>query len=292
MKVLPVLFVTVCSGCASLPSKGDLDKFGEATAKSATVVAVAVSATSQLASEQDEQLQAARYARRQSYALYNLPKPKLLNRVDDAQLAIRVAALDDLKAYGQALAKAADQGTIDELETSAQKLSSSVATLATAVNPGMSPVVAPAIKLTGRAVSYAMADSYVRKILEIVRETDPVIKELVQLLKSDLVPLKDDLAVLASGYAVLRDHQLKTVRRDQTVDRASLYNGYMAARADINARYAFSEAAGAIGSLLQSIYDTHHALISRPSDSGLAIKRFSDLAQDSAAVIEAARKGS
>ncbi|WLE01028.1 hypothetical protein PX860_28450 (plasmid) [Agrobacterium leguminum] len=290
MRVLLAALMLICGGCAALPSKTDLDSFGTATSNSANTVAAAVAASSQVASDQDEQLQAMNYVRGRAYALVEVPQSTRVKRLDPDQLAIRLAALRDLQGYAKAVAKAADQGTVDQLEAAAEKLTTSVATLATAV--GGAPVVAPAIKLAGRAATYAVSDSYVREVLGIIRKTDPVVKELVDLLQTDLGPMQTDLQVQAAGYAGLRDQQLAVLRQDPRVSRAALYDAYMNARADIKGRYALSEAAAPITELLQSIYDTHHALATGAGDVGLTIKRLSALAQDSAAVIQAVKKDS
>lgn len=290
MRVLIAALMLICGGCAALPSKTDLDIFGAATSSSANTVAAAVSASSQVASDQDEQLQAMNYVRGRAYALVEVHQSKRVKRLDPDQLAIRLAALRDLQGYAKAVAKAADQGTVDQLEAAAEKLTTSVATLATAV--GGAPVVAPAIKLAGRVATYAASDSYVREVLGIIRKTDPIVKELVELLKTDLEPMQTDLQFQAAAYAGLRDQQLATLRQDPRVSRAALYDAYMSARADIKGRYALSEAAAPIPELLQSIYDTHHALATGSGDVGLTIKRLSTLAKDSGAVIEAVKKDS
>ena len=290
MRVLLAALMLICGGCAALPSKTDLDSFGTVTSNSANTVAAAVAASSRVASEQDEQLQAINYVRGRAYALVEVPQSTRVKRLDPDQLAIRLAALRDLQGYAKAVAKAADQGTVDQLEAAAEKLTTSVATLATAV--GGAPVVAPAIKLAGRAATYAVSDSYVREVVGIIRKTDPIVKELVDLLKTDLAPMQTDLQVQAAGYAGLRDQQLAVLRQDPRVSRAALYDAYMNARADIKGRYALSEAAAPITELLQSIYDTHHALATGAGDVGLTIKRLSTLAQDSAAVIQAVKKDS
>lgn len=288
MRILLVTLTSICAGCAVLPSKSDLDGFAAATSSSAKTVAAAVSASNQVATDQDEQLQAIQYIRGGRYALVELPQSKLTNRLDADQLQIRLAAISDLQNYANAVGKAADQGTVDQLEASAEKLTNSVAALATAM--GGSPMVAPAIKVVGRAAASAVSDTYVRQVLDVVRKTDPVVNNLVDLLKNDLGPLQTDLWVQATAYAGLRDQQLAVLRRDPRVNRAALYEAYMNARSDVKARYALGDAATPISDLLQSIHDTHHALTTGSGDIGLTIKRLSALAKDSAALIEVTKK--
>lgn len=290
MRALIIAITSLCTACASLPSKDDIDAFSSATSGSAAVVKAAVTSSQQLAADQDEQLQAIEYVRGRPFFAAAIPESPQVKRLDNAQIAIRLAALNDLQAYAKALGKAADQGAVDELEASAQKLAGSVATLASAISPAASPVVAPAIQLTGRAISYAFAESYVRQVLRIVQDTDPTIKQLVDLLEEDLGPLPVDLWVQASTYAAIREAQLGTIRDDARVNRATLYDSYMQARSDIKARSSLSEAAAQVTDVLRSIYDTHHALAVGSADITLTIKRMTALANDVGAVLEAAKK--
>lgn len=109
MRILLVTLTSICAGCAVLPSKSDLDGFAAATSSSAKTVAAAVSASNQVATDQDEQLQAIQYIRGGRYALVELPQSKLTNRLDADQLQIRLAAISDLQNYANAVGKAADQ---------------------------------------------------------------------------------------------------------------------------------------------------------------------------------------
>lgn len=285
---IAIVLFSFCGGCASLPSKEDIEAFSTATSNSASVVKTAVSAQEQIAADQDEQHQVDAYMRGRLFAAYPLPETAK-RLISKDQLDIRLSALRDLQAYAKALGQAADQGTVDQLEASAEKLVTSVGALAAAV-PGASPIIAPAAQLVGHSVGYAYANAYVQKVLDVVKDTDPTIKQLVGLLKEDLGPLSTDLEVQAGIYGQLREAELGTIRKDPKVSRAELYSAYMLARSDIKARYALGEAAEPVGQLLQSIYDTHHALAVGSPDLKLTITRMSTLTKDVASVIGAVKK--
>lgn len=287
MRKVYLVLVAFAAGCAALPKKEQIAAFSDATSKGVASVKSIIVSSEALSHRIDEQVQAQAYMMGRHFEGVQLPEVAI--RYPKEQFKIRLTALQDLEAYTKALAKAADQGAIDELQAAAEKVGTSAAALATAVPGGA--VAAPALKLGGKVLGYSMSDAYVRDILKVVREVDPVLKVLVDALRADMSGFVGFLDMQATEYAGLRNEQLLRMRQQGRSTRADLYSEYIKARTEIDAQLALAQTAEAADKLLEAIYDTHHALAVGKPDISLTISRMSTIAEDLGSVIKTIETG-
>ncbi len=284
-----VLLLAVISGCAKLPTSDDLQAFGDAASSGSSVVKSAMTSAELVAARYDQEKAAQSYLVNGKTAAFAIPKRQ--TTIPRESMSAMIGALENLSLYTKAIANAADQKNVEELEAAAANLGKSAATLAEASGAPAAPIVAPALTASGRLLGYALADQYTREILTIIQENDPTVAKLVDLLKDDFELIAGDLEFQVGDYSAERENTIRLIRRDPRVTRAALYDHYMAARADIVANEALQDAVANGQVLLEKIKTTHHKLATGDRDVQTAVTRFEKSASDLAALITAVREG-
>lgn len=278
------------TGCASLPSDDDLKAFSDASSKGTTAVKTAVTSATLVADRYDQEKVAQRFLMRQSMTAFNIPKKQ--TRISSDAMAGMLNALDNLAAYTEAIGKAADQKNVDDLEAAAANLGKAAEKLAESVPTPAGQLAGPALAVGGRLMGYALADDYTRKILTIIRKNDATVGKLVDLMSADLGLVSGDLEFQVGDYTAEREHTIRLIRQDSRVDRAVLYDQYVAARSDIAANEALLEAVSDGQKLLEKIRTTHHKLATGDRDIKTAVARFEATSDDLATLITAVKKES
>lgn len=288
-KILGVVAV-VLTGCTSLPSSDDLKAFSDASTKGALAVKTAVVSAETVASHYDQEIVAQRYITHRTMSAIDIPKKQ--TRLSPEQATAMLGGLANLAAYTEAIGKAADQKTVDELEAAAANLGKSAGKLASLAPVPGAPVAGAALVGGGRLIGYGLADRYTRQILRVIAENDGTVGKLVDLLKSDMDLVLGDVEFQVGDYAAERENSARLIRADPRVTRADLYHEFYAARADIAANQALFDAVSNGQNLLEQIQTTHHKLAVGERDIKRAISRFEASAGDVAALITAIKKES
>lgn len=112
----------------------------------------------------------------------------------------------------------------------------------------------------------------------------------MELLKADFELITGVLEFQVGDYSEERERTIRLIRADGRVNRAALYDQYMAARADIAANHALHAAVSNGLAILESIKVTHHKLATGDPDAQTAVTRFEQTAGDLTALITAVRE--
>lgn len=284
-----VLLVSLVSGCAALPAPDDLQAFGDAASSGSLAVKTAISSADLVAFRYDQEKAAQSYILNRKTAAFSIPRQQ--TQIKPEAMSAMLGALDNLALYTRAIATAADQKNVHELEAAAANLGTAAGNLAKASGAPAGQIAAPALTAGGRLFGYAMADQYTREILKIIRQNDAIVSRLVDLLKVDFELVAGDLDFQVGDYSAERERTIRLIRADGRLNRAELYEQYMAARADISANEALYDAVSNGQTLLEKIRTTHHKLATGDPDVKTAVARFEKSAGDLAALITAVREG-
>jgi hypothetical protein len=269
-------------GCSSLPNVAD---YGEAVSNASTLYTATVNANRTLALRIGEEVEAEKFLSGKAFALGDKPSG-LLNAV---RTKVRLDALSALKAYGDGLKLAADQGQIDKLEAAAVKVGQTASTILTGIAPP-SIVLAPAITLGARGFGYALSSAYVYEIRQIIKARNDDVQTLVGALKADIGLIASVIEQQAADFAQTRRTNLVFIRDSGQVDKLRLYQEYRVARQDVIAANALVGAAANHVRILDAIAKAHNQLAEDDIDAALTIRRLITLIDNFIVLVDAVKK--
>ncbi|MBZ9959322.1 hypothetical protein [Mesorhizobium sp. BR1-1-14] len=282
--LLAAVGMTIAS-CAALPTADKVASFGDAASSSSNAMKEALNAN---------RLVALQTSREREAVAYITHKPYLL-RMDDVdksnlvQAREQVAVLSALNLYAKALVKAADQGTIADLEAASARLGASAGTLAAAAVPTAAPIVGPAFKLTGRLLGIALGNAYAAEIQSIISATDPTVQKIALTMPTSLNAVGLLVEAQVEGYEVQRQILMDAIRRDSKVDRLRLYKEYLVARSDVETLQMQASILKSSAVVFQELAEAHKALANGAPDSSALVKKFAATAAELSELISAVR---
>lgn len=301
MKMVWCLPALLLAGCANLPQVEQVGEFGKATTAASSFAKDSITANRAIALRIDDERLANKFITGQFCPLEGEPgfsdqckatKFVLAGSVADVlrpdSTGQRLRALAALGEYGDALAKAVDQGQIDKLELAAANVGNAAVSL-TPLFPPVSPVAAPAIRLAARGFGYALSSAYIAEIKAIVKASDDDIKKLTDLLKTDFRKLAGLLGGQVDAYERARRANLSAMRHGNEIDRLRLYTDFKGARQDYAAVQSLALAAKKFVSIFDAIAETHNALATNKPDAELFLRRLIALIGDATELVKAAK---
>lgn len=288
LRILALVVAAALAGCAALPAAEKSKALGEGISATGQVVRESLSANRALAIRAGEEVEARKYMSRKAFSIKDSPGVLL----DKANVAYRLAALSALEKYGDALAKAVDQGAVDSLEKASVNLGNAIAGLTTVAGAGagLPLVAAPVIKVGARIAGFLIGNEYAAEIHAIIVAQDPNVRAVATLLRKDMQGVTELIQTNADLYELQRRQNLIALRDDPTVGTAVLYSEYKAARQDLAATLTLRQAAEKYDEVLKALVEAHQAIADNSPDGELLLRRFVALSTDLAELIGAAKK--
>jgi hypothetical protein len=301
MKITWCFLALVLAGCASLPNTERTGEFGKATLAATTFAKDSITANRTITLRINDELLAYAFVdgrcpekgepgynekcKSSPVGLAGKDRAKVLS--PDAT-GKRIRALEALGEYGEALAKAIDQGQLDKLELAAVKLGDAAAGL-TSLFPPVSPVVSPAIKIAARGFGYALSTAYVAEVNTIVAQMDDSIREITKFLREDFNQLATLLGEQVTAYEASKASSLGLIRRRGDIDSLRLLTEFKAARQDYAAVHALALAAGRFSAIFKQVAETHEGLAHDDPDTERTLRRLIALIGDANELVKAAK---
>lgn len=278
------------AGCAALPAAEKAGALGSAISATGKYVRDTLAANRTLAIKSGEENQVLQYMQGKDFTLRDDPRAQLPQRL----VASRLAALGALEQYGDALAKAVDQGTVDKLEQASVNLGNAAAGLALAAGPE-ALVAAPVIKVAARASGFLIGSAYAAEIHGVIVARNDSVRGIVHFLRQDMYGATKLIGEQAKNFVTQREANLKVMRGDferdkNSVDRTLLYNEYKAARQDVVSVLALVEAAKKYDEVLTALVNAHEAVATDQLDGELLLRKFVALSADLSELITTVRK--
>ena len=249
------------------------------------VMRATIAANRSLSIKVGEENQSNKYINKEIFTLDDLPSALLPKR----DIAARLAAMSALEGYGDALAKAVDQGTVDKLEQSAVNLGSAAAGLGVAAGPG-SVVLAPMIKVAARVGGFPLGNAYANEKHAVIVSRNNDVKGIVVLLRKDIRGIAALVTQNAKLYASTRKGTLLLIREDPNVDRQQLYTEYKLARQEVASILTLADAATKYDEVLTALVEAHDAIANDKPDGELMLRNFVALSADLSELIKNVRK--
>lgn len=271
--------------CAALPAAEKAGALGDSISATGKVMRASIAANRSLSIKVGEENNSNKYINKDNFTLDDAPGV-LLPKSD---IAARLAALSALEEYGDALAKAVDQGTVDKLKQSAVNLGSAAAGLTVAAGPEAF-VLAPVIKVAARVGGFLLGNAYANEIHAVIVSHNNDVKGIVGLLRKDMRGIAALIAQNATLYARTRKETLLLIQKDPNVDRQQLYTEYKAARQDVASIQTLADAAAKYDQVLSALVDAHDAIANDRPDGELALRSFVALSVDLSELIKTVRK--
>lgn len=284
-----VLSVCALAGCASLPAAEKASALGEAISSTGKLLRDSLAANRTIAVRIGEEVQAYNYIKNDVFTLDDEP----VGMLPEKEAGVRLSALAALEQYGDALAKAIDEGTIDKLQQASVNLGGAVAGLVTLAAPEATPIATPAIKLAARLGGFLMGNAYANEIHAIIVARNNDVKAVVRLLKRDFQKLPTLMQAQLEDYKNARTDtltQLRSSTEDGAVDRLRLYGEYKLARQDMSAIATLSKAAAKYQQVLSGLETAHDAVATDKPNGEVLLRRFIALSTELADLIKAIRK--
>ncbi|MFL9500705.1 hypothetical protein ACJMQP_11660 [Rhodopseudomonas palustris] len=299
MKHLWYLPALLLAACSNLPQTERVGEFGKATTAALAFAKDSITANRTIALRTNDENLAVKYIKGKvcpqkdeagyddkckddSFQLLAAPENVLPSDLTGA----RVRALTALGEYGDALAKAADQGQIDKLENAAARLGDAAASL-TAAFPPASPAVAPAVKIAFRGFGFFLGSTYAAEINDIVRQTNPHVQEVTRMLEKDFAGLHKLLTAQAKTYDTNRKSSLAAVRDKGDIDRLRLYAEFKTARQEVAAVVLLSQAAKNFSGIFREMADAHQLLSQGDPNAEIALRRLLALMNEATELVKA-----
>jgi len=299
------------AACANLPQAERVGEFGKAATAATAFAKETITSNKTIALRIDDELLARQYITRKicppkdpaSEEKAGTPAPDGKKPCEDGPFAlsgsranvlspdrtgVRVRALTALGEYGDALAKAANEGQIDKLQNAAVKLGDAAATLSGAFPPA-SPIAAPAIKVAARGVGFMLGHAYAAEINAVVETHNNDVIALSRLLHDDFAELADLLTYQAKTFEAARKSNLIALQRGGDIDRLRLYAEFKNARVDNAAVASLAEAAKKGVSIFGALAKTHDALAKNEPDAERTLRNFIALMDDMSTLVKAAQ---
>jgi hypothetical protein len=274
------------AACAALPAAEKAGALGDSISATGKVMRASIAANRSLSIKVGEEDQSNKYIKKENFTLNDAPGALLPKR----DIAARLAALSALEEYGDALAKAVDQGTVDKLEQSAVNLGSAAAGLAVAAGPPGSLVLAPVIKVAARVGGFLLGNAYANEIHAVIVSRNNDVKGIVGLLRKDMRGIAALVNQNAKLYASTRKGTLLLIREDPNVDRQQLYTEYKAARQDVASIQTLADAAAKYDDVLTALVQAHDAIANDKPDGELLLRNFVAISADLSELIKNVRK--
>lgn len=288
LRAVALLALIALGGCSAFPAAEKSKALGEAISATGKVVRESLAANRALAVRAGEEIEARKYMKGEAFTVEDSPGV-LLNK---ANVAYRLAALSALEKYGDALAKAVDQGTIDNLERASVNLGNAIAGLTTVAGAGagLPLIAAPVIKVGARVAGFLVGNEYATEIHAIIIAQNPNVRGVVALLREDMVGISELIDANADLYTSQRRQNLIFLRKDASVAPSVLYGEYKSARQDLAAALTLQQAAAKYDEVLKALVEAHEAIAVDSPDGELLLKRFVALSTDLSDLISAAKK--
>ncbi len=288
MKTMIVFVIAVAAltaGCSTLPKAEKVRAFGDAASSSSSVMKNALKTNRMIAVRTSQEREAEAYVKGRIFKL-------VTNDIDAAiivQAPAQIAALDALEEYSRALALAADQGVMDQLEAASVKLGEAAGATVAAASPIAAPVIGPVFKVPARVMGFALGNQYAAEIQAVIVARDADVQKLTSHLVNQMGGVSALISAQVLNYEIKRQEALKAVRGDKRVTRLELYKEYMAARVDLDTIKAEQAVVANYKSVLEALAEAHHALATGQADSAEILANFVAIANDITDVLKATK---
>ena len=288
LRVCVALSVCALAGCAALPAADKATALGEAISTTGKVLRDSLAANRAISVRIGEEDQAYRYITNTAFSLDDKP----VGMLSEKEVGVRLAAIAALEQYGDSLAKAIDEGTVDKLQQASVNLGGAVAGIAGSVSPAASPIVVPAIKVAARIGGFLLGNAYANEIHAIIVARNPDVKAVVALLQRDFEQLPHLMGIQLADYKSRRHDTLRYLRDGEeiAIDRLRLYNEYKTARQDVAVVALLSKAAAKYKNVLTELETAHNAVATDQPNGEILLRRFVALSAELADLMKAMRR--
>ena len=277
---LPILFVgsALLPGCAQLPSPSSVQAFGQAASSASTIFSSSVDLNNDLAQRSGENSAVLKFLAKCSATdadcRYQLPTQDDAHLAKDA-LQPRSDLIAAIGKYANSLATASDPKTIQDLQSAATSLASTVGgDLAPIIGPVGTPLIGPASQIFGSLVGAAVTEEEASQILEIMKRTHPLLVQAASDLKDSFAVIKRNNETQLKRWRNSQIAVLTAVRDDKLVPSNVAEAEFRSAAADARTLQAKITAMGAYSKTLDAMVKAHAALIDPKPDSNADLAQF------------------
>ncbi len=285
-QLLALIFACALASCSQLPSQPKIKAFADATSSAADVLKASIDLNGDLAQHSGEDIATEKYLGSKPY---EFPPKDTLSLPQEA-LKPRLELIAAIGNYAQSLAKAADPGTIQDLQASATALASTLGQdIAPLIGSAAVPLISPVAKLIGFGVGLTVASNEAVEIREVMRRTHPILIQAADELKNSVaVILRNDRSQY-NHWIIQKRILLDRILKNYGDTAGTAITEFRSAAAQERTYAAKIVAVSKYSRLLDSLVKAHEGLINPTDNSDADLTNFLALVQQLAGIISAVK---